>query len=646
RIRSQSADSSMPIADNDNKFDELIVGANTTLYNRSALTDFQGSWHNDSEMRSEQQSKELMNITDQCQIDPMVNITDLLFQLFKETVDDFNKHEPLDVGELLQRESKALMDCGRNDEVFQLLRIVEPLGDLLRRVQMLRKEEIDPKVTCDSYISSSPEFHDSTEMPTTGNRNKENENVPEVDADALTTNMGGAESEPLLTSGTNDPGGSTDMSTVDSGTSSGSEHNVLTTKAVVRRPLFKRHFDNTDETAHLIPATDREEAPKRSRRCMPSVMSEPVLSVTKEETVHVDVFRDHELPSSTSLTSLTSVKSVSFDLDSSKVRIFEKTSDRTFADSMPNTACILNVSLSEFKELFPSGSAKMPEDSSYRQSREPEKFIYVKKGVRRLSKKALLLRLQTDFKVLDDALSSELFLKNWLITDSVLEVMNEKCFLDPTYGQGSLISRVHYPQIDPQDILDSLRELNTLPCGMVVYVAIGYDWATERETFIKFGNTYRHIISTLKRMLLAGYMSAVQMQAKSAEEYDLQMETKKGAKKRSLHRGGRMWLSPPRLFLVTIPSDDNDEITRSRCEAMNELMISLATNPYDCFSSSSGDEEFESDPYMVVKRVEVELLDWRKMCEEKGVKTQKDRISVLMEYLRLERGVLMKPANR
>uniref|UniRef100_A0A0M3ILA1 Uncharacterized protein n=2 Tax=Ascaris lumbricoides TaxID=6252 RepID=A0A0M3ILA1_ASCLU len=375
-------------------------------------------------------------------------------------------------------------------------------------------------------------------------------------------------------------------------------------------------------------------------------MSEPVLSMTKAETIHVDVFRDHEFQSSTSLTSLSSVKSVSFDLDSSEVRIFEKTSDRTFADSTPNTACVLNVSLSEFKELFPSGSGKMPEDSSGRQSKEPEKFIYVKKGVRRLSKKVLLLRLQADFKVLDDASSSELFLKNWLIMDSVLEMMNEKCFLDPTYGQGSLISRVHYPQVDPQDILDSLRELNTLPCGMVVYVAIGYDWATERETFIKFGNTYRHIISTLKRMLLAGYMSAVQMQAKSAQEYDLQMETKKGAKKRSLHRGGRMWLSPPRLFLVTIPSDDNDEITRSRCEAMNELMISLATSPYDCCSSSSGDEEFESDPYMVVKRVEVELLDWRKMCEEKDAKTQKDRINILMEYLRLERGVLMKPANR
>lgn len=62
-------------------------------------------------------------------------------------------------------------------------------------------------------------------------------------------------------------------------------------------------------------------------------------------------------------------------------------------------------------------------------------------------------------------------------------------------------------------------------------------------------------IFLFQRMLLAGYMSAVQMQAKSAQEYDLQMETKKGAKKRSLHRGGRMWLSPPRLFLVTIPSD-------------------------------------------------------------------------------------------
>lgn len=49
---------------------------------------------------------------------------------------------------------------------------------------------------------------------------------------------------------------------------------------------------------------------------------------------------------------------------------------------------------------------------------------------------------------------------------------------------------------------------------------------------------------------------------------------------------------------------------------------------------------------MVVKRVEVELLDWRKMCEEKDAKTQKDRINILMEYLRLERGVLMKPANR
>lgn len=81
--------------------------------------------------------------------------------------------EPLDVGEVLQRESKALMDCGRSGEMLQLLRIVEPLGDLLRRVQMLRKEVIDSKVTCDSYISSSPEFLDSTEMPTTGNRNKE-----------------------------------------------------------------------------------------------------------------------------------------------------------------------------------------------------------------------------------------------------------------------------------------------------------------------------------------------------------------------------------------------------------------------------------------------------------------------------------------
>lgn len=44
RIRSQSADSSVPIANNDNKFDELIVGANTALYNRPPLTDFQGTF--------------------------------------------------------------------------------------------------------------------------------------------------------------------------------------------------------------------------------------------------------------------------------------------------------------------------------------------------------------------------------------------------------------------------------------------------------------------------------------------------------------------------------------------------------------------------------------------------------------------------
>lgn len=39
-------------------------------------------------------------------------------------------------------------------------------------------------------------------------------------------------------------------------------------------------------------------------------MSEPVLSMTKAETIHVDVFRDHEFQSSTSLTSLSSVKLV------------------------------------------------------------------------------------------------------------------------------------------------------------------------------------------------------------------------------------------------------------------------------------------------------------------------------------------------
>lgn len=47
-------------------------------------------------------------------------------------------------------------------------------------------------------------------------------------------------------------------------------------------------------------------------------------------------------------------------------------------------------------------------------------------------------------------------------------------------------------------------------------------------------------------------------------------------------------------FYENLFFQDNDEITRSRCEAMNELMISLATSPYDCCSSSSGDEEFES----------------------------------------------------
>ncbi|VDM40975.1 unnamed protein product [Toxocara canis] len=287
----------------------------------------------------------------------------------------------------------------------------------------------------------------------------------------------------------------------------------------------------------------------------------------------------------------------------------------------------------------------MPEDSPGRQTKEPEKFIFVKKVVRRLSKKVILQRLQADFRMLDTALTTDLPLKNWLIADSVLELMNEKCFLDWAHAQGSLISRVHYPQIDPQDILDSLRELNSLPCGMVVYLAIGYDWATERETLMKFENTYRHIISTLKRMLLAGYTSAIQIQAKTSQEYDLQMEMKKGAKKRSLQRGGRMWMPPPRLFLITIPSDDSDETTQARCEAINEMMSSLTTNSYDG-SSSSEDEQIELDPYMDVGRVHAELLDWRQMCEEEGAETQKDRVKLLMEHLRLERGVLMKAVNR
>ncbi|VDK25431.1 unnamed protein product [Anisakis simplex] len=109
--------------------------------------------------------------------------------------------------------------------------------------------------------------------------------------------------------------------------------------------------------------------------------------------------------------------------------------------------------------------------------------------------------------------------------------------------------------------MDSLRELNCLPCGMVVYLAIGYDWANEREMLIRFENIYRHIISTLKKMLLAGYkpVDELQQQSKSSQGwYDVpvEMRPKRSCKKRALQRcDSRLWMPPPRIVLITIPND-------------------------------------------------------------------------------------------
>ncbi|VDK31188.1 unnamed protein product [Anisakis simplex] len=49
---------------------------------------------------------------------------------------------------------------------------------------------------------------------------------------------------------------------------------------------------------------------------------------------------------------------------------------------------------------------------------------------------------------------------------------------------------------------------------------------------------------------------------------------------------------------------------------------------------------------MALQRVTPELLDWQKMCEDEFVETQKERIKVLMDYLRMEQGVIMKATNR
>ncbi|VDK75323.1 unnamed protein product [Anisakis simplex] len=78
----------------------------------------------------------------------------------------------------------------------------------------------------------------------------------------------------------------------------------------------------------------------------------------------------------------------------------------------------MNVSLAEYKELFPRGSGKMPE----------------KKIGRRLSKKGLRQRLQADFRMLDAAITTDLPMRNCAILSSSWYVnpcvLIENCSLD------------------------------------------------------------------------------------------------------------------------------------------------------------------------------------------------------------------------
>ncbi|VDK75255.1 unnamed protein product [Anisakis simplex] len=77
----------------------------------------------------------------------------------------------------------------------------------------------------------------------------------------------------------------------------------------------------------------------------------------------------------------------------------------------------MNVSLAEYKELFPRGSGKMPE----------------KKIGRRLSKKGLRQRLQADFRMLDAAITTDLPMRNWFVSfyscclSAVVSLFQNKC---------------------------------------------------------------------------------------------------------------------------------------------------------------------------------------------------------------------------
>ncbi|VDM50438.1 unnamed protein product [Toxocara canis] len=164
---------------------------------------------------------------------------------------------------MVQHESKALIDCGRSAEMLDLVRIIEPLGDLLRRVQMHQNDDQEPKDSSyDSYIPSSPEFTDDTTAISTGSRDKENEENTEADLDIAMANRLPPEEEGVSANDTHDSDHETAISCFGD-------------------------LANTGEAS----------TPKRARCGIPSVMSEPVLSLMGKAPT-----------SSCSLSSLNSVK--------------------------------------------------------------------------------------------------------------------------------------------------------------------------------------------------------------------------------------------------------------------------------------------------------------------------------------------------
>lgn len=373
-----------------------------------------------------------------------------------------------------------------------------------------------------------------------------------------------------------------------------------------------------------------------------SMLYSSLISINNEEEIFSDIKRD--LSAETPL----SVKSVTFDLDSSRATIFDIEWEETTknAETSYLTGSTMDLSLAEFKDCFPTGSARMPEDatSSKTESNSPAHFKFVKKNYRIPGKAGVHKQLNDHFFIFD-MFAEERPVRNWFIVDSAFGLMNEKCLLDHYHSQGSLITRVPYPQVEPQDIADQLRKIDSLPPGMIVYIAIGYDFGSERGALTEFECAYRDIVHLFKRRFVNGYRKAAEQQMKAVDSYTTELERKKGAKNRCLHRAGRKWLQPPRLVLINIPNEDGDETTKERCAYLNDMILSLVNNA-NMDSSCSSENDLEVDPYADVGQICPELLDWQAICSESKTITQNDRLEALMIYLRDEMGVVMNPTNR